>query len=128
MSARDQQPQISSRLVVKAEKAQVHFALHVWNATKKRVELTFPSGQTYDFVVVDTLGREIWRWGAGRMFTQALRNTLLGGGEAMDIRETWRDAPLAPGKYVAKAVLASSNFPISEQMEFTVDGTTVASR
>ena len=128
MTAREQQPQISSRLVVKAENAKVHFALHVWNASKKRVELTFPSGQTYDFVVVDTLGREMWRWSAGRMFTQALRNTLLGGGEAMDIRETWNDAPLPPGKYVARAVLASSNYPIAQDMEFTVDGTTVASR
>jgi hypothetical protein len=125
---RNPEPQITVRLAVHAQEASVRFALHVQNAGKKRVELTFPSGQTYDFVVVDSIGRELWRWGAGRMFTQALRNTLLGAGETLDIHETWRDAPLPPGRYVAKAVLASENFPIVQQMEFIVNGTTVASR
>lgn len=128
MKAREQKPQITARLAVQAEHAEVRFALHVSNAGKKRVELTFPNGQRYDFVVVDSLGREMWRWGSGRMFTQAVRNTLLGAGETLDIQETWRNAPLPPGRYVAKAVLASENFPIVEQREFTVDGTTVASR
>ncbi|HJQ20681.1 MAG TPA: BsuPI-related putative proteinase inhibitor [Gemmatimonadaceae bacterium] len=123
-----QKPQITARLAVQAHNASVRFDLHVINGSKKRVELTFPSGQTYDFVVLDSVGRELWRWGSGRMFTQALRNTLLGGGETLDIEETWRNAPLPPGRYVAKAVLASENYPIVEQMEFTVNGTTVASR
>jgi len=125
---REQKPQITARLAVDAQNASVHFALHVINATKKRVELTFPSGQTYDFVVADSVGRELWRWGAGRMFTQALRNTQLGGGESLDIEETWRNAVLPEGRYTARAVLASENFPIVEQIEFTVGGTTVASR
>lgn len=127
-TTRAQKPQITARFAVNAHAAQIDFALRVVNATKKHVELTFPSGQTYDFVVVDSVGREMWRWGAGRMFTQALRNTLLGGGETLDIQETWRNATLPPGRYTAKAVLASENFPIVEQTQFTVDGATVASR
>lgn len=126
--AQEPTPQVTARLAVEAQNASVHFALHVVNPTKKRVELTFPSGQTYDFVVLDSVGRELWRWGAGRMFTQALRNKPLGGGESLEIEETWRDAVLAPGRYTAKAVLASENYPLVEQTDFTVGGTTVASR
>ena len=124
----EQKPQVVARLAVERQDASVHFALHVINATKKRVELTFPSGQRYDFVVMDSVGREMWRWGTGRMFTQVLRNTPLGGGESLDIEETWRNALLPPGRYTAKAVLASENFPLADQIEFTVGGTTVASR
>src|SRR5207244_1976390 len=40
----------------------VHFQLRVTNSTSKRVELTFASGQAYDFIIVDSIGREIWRW------------------------------------------------------------------
>src|SRR4051812_39961881 len=87
VASHDQKPQLTARMSVQAQDAAVRFALHVSNTGKKRVELTFPSGQTYDFIVVDSVGRELWRWGTGRMFTQALRNSLLGGGETMDIQE-----------------------------------------
>ena len=125
---REKKPAIAAQLYVRANDSSIRLALHVVNTSKKRVELTFPSGQTYDFVIVDTLGREVWRWGNGRMFTQALRNKLLASGEAMDLEETWKDAPLAPGRYTAKAMLTSENYPIVEETEFTVNGTTVASR
>jgi Intracellular proteinase inhibitor len=121
-------PIVTGQLYVRAKDSSVRLALHVVNNSKKRVELTFPSGQTYDFVVLDSVGRELWRWGSGRMFTQALRNTLLGGGETLDYEETWNTAPLAPGHYTARAVLASENFPVMQQVAFTITGTTVASR
>lgn len=128
VSPRKQKPNITARLSVRAQSTSIHFALQVVNRTRKGVELTFPNGQTYDFIVLDSVGREMWRWGADRMFTQALRNTPLGGGETLDIEETWRDATLPPGRYTARAVLASENFPITEQAEFTIDGATIASR
>src|SRR5688572_7920624 len=54
---------VVAQLYVHAADSTVRFALHIVNASKKQVELTFPSGQTYDFVVIDSLGREMWRWG-----------------------------------------------------------------
>src|SRR5687767_8592941 len=70
---------VVAQLYVHAADSTVRFALHIVNVGKKQVELTFPSGQTYDFVVIDSLGREMWRWGNGRMFTQVLRNKSLAG-------------------------------------------------
>jgi hypothetical protein len=127
-STRINKPVITGDVYVRAKDSSVRIALHVSNTTKKSVELTFPSGQTYDFVVLDSVGRELWRWGNGRMFTQALHNTLLAGGESLDYEETWSTAELAPGHYVAKAVLSSENYPVAQQVEFTVTRTTVASR
>src|SRR5215216_4018854 len=59
----------------------VRFALHVTNTTPKSVELDFPNGQTHDFVVLDSSGRELWRWSRARMFTQTVQNRLLGSRE-----------------------------------------------
>ena len=119
---------VEAQLYVHAADSNIRLALHVTNTTKKRLELTFPSGQTYDFIILDTLGREMWRWGNGRMFTQALRNKLLSGGEAIVLEETWRASNLAPGRYIAKAILTSANYPIVQQTQFVITATTVASR
>jgi hypothetical protein len=119
---------VAAQLYVHANDSTVRLAFHVANTGKKRVELNFPSGQTYDFVILDTLGREMWRWGNGRMFTQAVRNKSLAGGEALDLEETWKESSLPPGRYTARALLTSENFPLVQQTEFTVSGTTVASR
>lgn len=125
---RETKPAVAAQFYVRATESNVRFALHVVNTGKKRVELIFPSGQTYDFIILDSLGREMWRWGNGRMFTQALRNKLLGGGEALDLEETWKSAPLAPGRYTARAMLTSENYPLVQETEFTILATTVASR
>jgi hypothetical protein len=118
---------IEGQLYVHVGESSVRLALHVVNTTKKRVELTFPSGQIYDFTILDSLGNEVWRWGKGRMFTQTLRNKLLAAGDAMDLEETWK-SPLPAGRYTARASLTSLNFPIVEQYEFRIDPTTIASR
>ena len=113
------QTRLSSNFGVKVEPQAVRFALNVTNVGEKRVELAFPSGQTYDFVVSDTLGREVWRWGTGRLFTQNLQNKLLGEGDSMAVNERWEPSQLH-GKYVAVATLHSSNYPIQERVEFVL--------
>jgi hypothetical protein len=126
--AKEKTPAIAANFYVRKRDAQIELALHVVNTTKKGVELTFPTGQTHDFVILDTLGRELWRWGRGRMFTQTLRNKQLGGGESLDLEETMKSQPLPPGRYVARAILTSENFPLVEQTEFTINATTIAAR
>ena len=119
---------VGASLYVHADASAVRLVLHVVNAGSKRVELRFPSGQTYDFVILDSLGREVWRWGSGRMFTQSLRNKPLAGGEALDVEETWNSAALAPGRYTARGMLMSQNFPLTQETGFSVEGSTVAQR
>lgn len=111
--------ELSSVFDVRVQPNGVEFALRVTNDAKKHIELTFPSGQTHEFTVVDSLGREVWRWGATRMFTQNVQNKLLSGGETMRIAEQW-EKPAVHGKYVAVASLHSSNYPIEERVEFVL--------
>src|SRR5665647_2829197 len=84
------------------------FALNLPNASNKHVELSFPNGQQYDVTVLDSVGREVYRWGAGRMFTQSVQNKLIGGEKTMHIDER-AEMTLPHGKYIAVATLRSSN-------------------
>ena len=119
---------LSATLYVRNNESPMRLALHVVNTSKKRLELTFPSGQTHDFAILDSAGREVWRWGNGRMFTQSLRNKLLGAGETLELEESVGSLTLAPGRYTVRGSLASRNHPVVEETEVTVQGGALASR
>ena len=110
---------LDTRFTVDVADQTVRFALDVRNVGKKHAEVNFPNGQSYDFVVVDSVGREVWHWSASRMFTQSLQNKQLGAGEAMEVHEAWQP-PAAAGRYVAIATLKSSNYPVEQRAEFVV--------
>lgn len=119
---------LDAQLYVRTSEAPMRLSLQVVNTSKKRVELTFPTGQTHDFVILDSAGREVWRWGTGRMFTQALRNKLLNAGATMQMEEQIGALKLAPGRYIARGSLASENYPLVQETEFRVPTPTLASR
>ena len=110
-------PALVSRLVV-VVKNGVAMDFRVMNAGTKRLEVNFPSGQTHEVVVVDSLGREVFRWSKGRMFTQSLQNKVLHASDTLDYDAVWQNAPA--GKYTAIATLASENFPMEQRAEFVV--------
>jgi Intracellular proteinase inhibitor len=107
---------IGSRFNVAVSHSDVKLDLAVSNVGGRHAEIDFPNGQSYDFVVVDSVGREVWRWSSRRMFTQGVRNKQLGVGETTQYKETW-NAP-RPGKYTAIATLKSNNYPVQERVDF----------
>ncbi len=96
----------------------VRFAFHVVNDGSKKLEVNFNDGRTHEIVVLDSVGKEVWRWSDGRLFTQAMQNKVLRTSDSLRYEGSWTDAK--PGTYVAVATLASENFPMSQRVEFTV--------
>lgn len=97
----------------------VHFSLHVTNRTGEKVEVRFTSGQTYDFVVLDRAGTEVWRWSADRMFTQAMQTRMLDPDETITFTEAWQPDSLH-GEFVAVGKLNSTNYPVEQRVEFSL--------
>lgn len=112
-------PKLNGQLAVNIEPHALRITLDLTNESKKDVELSFPNGQQYDFAVIDSAGREVYRWGTGRMFTQSVQNKLIDGGTTMHIVERI-ETTLPQGRYVAVATLRSSNYPITQRSEFAV--------
>ena len=111
-------PPIVSALDVKIRDG-IELTFRVTNNEPRKLELLFPSGQTHDFVVQDSLGRDVWRWSEGRMFTQAYQNKVLATGETLTLQAAWR-AEVKPGHYVAIASLMSENKPVEQRTSFEV--------
>ncbi len=111
-------PVITSSLATRVGKV-VTFTLDVTNHGPKLLELTFPSGRTHDFAVVDAAGREVWRWSRDRMFTQSLQNRQLGAAETASYAEAMPTAGLH-GSYTVVATLESTNHPVVERRSFTL--------
>jgi hypothetical protein len=97
----------------------VRLAFNVMNASAKKIELDFPSGQTHEFVVLDGNGREVWRWSASRMFTQSLQTKMLDAGETMSYDDRWNPASMR-GTFTAVATLNSSSHPVESRVLFTI--------
>ena len=77
-------PALTSTLAVIDNNHGVALNFRVVTAGTKRLEVNFPSGQTHEVVVVDSLGNEVWRWSKGRMFTQSLQNKVMHQSDTLD--------------------------------------------
>jgi hypothetical protein len=98
-------PLVSS-LQVETRGDSVRFLLQVTNAGTQPVDLTFPSGQSFDFVVLQN-GRELWRWSADRIFTQAIRTETLPPGDTRSYDAAWAPPAGVRGELVARGFLTA---------------------
>lgn len=110
---------LASQLGVTVDGDNVQFELKVTNPGARKVELTFPNGQTYEVVVYDAAGGEVWRWSTGQMFTQSLRNKPLDAHESLSYDATWKH-PGMHGSLVAVATLTSTNYPSTAKATFAL--------
>ena len=109
---------VTSHVMVDTAHGIVRFAIEVANDSRKRVELNFPDGRTHDFVVLNDAGSEVWRWSAGRLFTQGMQNRLLDSHDSVVYNERW--SPPSPGRYTLVASLRSENYPVQQRVEFAL--------
>jgi len=109
---------LATSLNVSVERG-VQFAFHVTNNSEKGIELRFPSSQTHDFIVLDSIGREVWRWAGDRMFTSAMQTKMLGARETLKVEEEW-DPAGRKGRHTVVAKLTAGNHPLEEKVEFAL--------
>ncbi|WP_408009644.1 BsuPI-related putative proteinase inhibitor [Pseudalkalibacillus sp. A8] len=88
------------------------------NETGKTQELQFSSGQQYDMWITDQDGKQVFHWGEGKMFTQALKTITIEPGQT----ETFEvDIPeLEPGTYKVKFKVTSKP-PIETTFTQTIE-------
>ena len=95
----------------------VRFLLQVTNTTAQPVELEYPTGQGYDFVVRRG-GEEVWRWSAERMFTQALRTERLAPGGTLSYDAVWSPPAGAEGEYEVAGLLTARSHAVEQRARF----------
>ena len=106
--------------------ATVEFKVTLRNSSNASVDLYFSSGRSFDITVTTPAGDEIWRWAAGRFFTQSIRQLSLAPGEDKTYIATWDqrtsdDTPAPPGRYHATATIPTDQEPRSPPATFTIN-------
>lgn len=86
--------------------------LTVYNNSDQAVTFNFPNSQRYDFAVVDSSGREVWRWSDGKGFLQVLGSMTLKPGAAVTFstEHTFTDgtgSPMPEGVYTVLGELTA---------------------
>lgn len=91
-------------------------AVVVENTGARPVDLTFPDGQTVEVVIEGTDTH--WRYGADRLFTQAMRTETLEPGACLQERVEW-PTPVS-GTYDVRAWLCASNVQCAASGTLTI--------
>jgi hypothetical protein len=99
--------------------SSVAILFRVMNPSDTRREVAFDNGQLHELVVLDSTGREVWRWSDGRLFTQPIRRKLLAAAEILAHEARWEPGDLT-GRFTVIASLTSSNYPLESRTTFDV--------
>jgi hypothetical protein len=101
------------------EQVELFARITLRNTQAEPIELTFPSGQIFDFKIHNDKGETVYTWSADKLFPQVVVTERIGPGE-----KNWAlTAPvgtLSPGRYVAEAYLVSQPKVYSAKMGFEV--------
>ena len=87
---------LSEELTVNEKSGRLLLKLTVRNEGTEAYTVAHPTGQNYDFALLDAKGREIWRWSDGMAFTQALQTYALAPGASEELtaeidRKTYKE-------------------------------------
>lgn len=97
----------------------VVLVLKVVNGSAADVDVAFPSGQRFDFQVLERpSGRVVWTWSADKMFTAALAQQRIAARETLAFSTVWK--PSAPGDYVVRGVFTSSSHPLRAEAALSI--------
>ena len=99
--------------------SDVTLTLTVKNPSAEPVKVVYPTGQQYDFVVIDSAtGKPAWRWSEGKGFTQAIVEQTVPAGGSLTFVEKW--TPPKGGLYLAHARLTSTSHRSQAYASFVV--------
>jgi hypothetical protein len=92
----------------------VYLTLRVTNPGDAPVELTFPTGQSFEFLV-ERNGEEVWRWSEGRAFTQAVRQISVEGSATESYEATWVPPADLTGEFRVRGFLTALEDRLEQQ-------------
>lgn len=113
---------VAQELTVEEKGGRLLLRLKVHNAGENVYMVEHPTGQNYDFALVDAKGKELWRWSDAMAFTQAFQTFAIEPGTSQEFtaeidRKTYR--PLRDKAVLAVAGLTDTGVYLSAEVPDT---------
>jgi hypothetical protein len=107
----------------------VPVTLSVKNVGSQMAALFFSSGKKFDFAVLNSASKEIWRWSRGRVFTMAIEEIMLEKDQEISFKAAWpqvdfEDKPVPPGTYLIRGESAASQVKEKVEARIVVESST----
>ncbi|MCM3651169.1 BsuPI-related putative proteinase inhibitor [Metabacillus litoralis] len=91
--------ELELKVDVNVTEHQAEFIITLANNSNEMKKLEFPTSQKYEIIVTDGNDQEVYRYSAGKMFTQAIEYALIKQGESVQWEEIWEYGEIMPGEY-----------------------------
>jgi len=111
-------------LTEEADALNIRFTLT--NPTAEEKMITYPSGQTFDYQILNEAGENVYTWSANKSFIEALSEVSIPAGEAIVHEEQFdynnmSGEPFEAGNYT---LVFSTGFYVDEEMQTYVESGT----
>lgn len=112
-----------STLLANVQLEDDSFIFIVENTDENELDILFSSSQEYDYIVFDENGKKIKQHSDGMMYTQAIVETTLSGGESLTYTVSADEvkADLPPGTYKIQFLFAGADLPVQASTSFEVN-------
>jgi hypothetical protein len=107
---------------------EIEMTIVLQNKSDESLDLTFTSGQTYDFVIKKMPeDKEIWRWSEGMFFTEAIWTMVLDSTERKTFVVKWDQKDIdsksvEPGTYKIEAFFTSNPEVFANSYRIRIEG------
>jgi hypothetical protein len=113
------------RLETSPTPAGLKITFTVANTADRLLPFRFSSGQSFDLVIVNAAGNEVWRWARDQFFTSVVRSEALRPQSEWKYEAVWNHRDNAgnavpPGEYRLKGVVAAQPPLESQYLTFTI--------
>lgn len=83
-----QKPAVAIKTDATLKADSIEMKISIVNNSKKAITFNHSSGLKYDFVLLDSDRKELYRWSADKNFTMMLTSTVIEPGKSLDFSET----------------------------------------
>ena len=110
-------------LILTAATDVLNIQFTLTNPTTEDMTITYPSGQTFDYQILDEAGENVYTWSANKSFIQALSDVTLAADEEIVYEDQFdynnmSGEPFEAGNY---SLVFSTSFYVDEEMQTYVE-------
>jgi hypothetical protein len=98
----------------------IRLTLRLFNRTSQEITLHFKDAQRFDFILLGSDSKEVFRWSKDRVFAQVLGTETLGPRRPELVFSAEIRGPQEPGRYTVQGLVVASDLPLAGSLTLEI--------